>query len=281
MCATRPMLSANGPDVSPVVWLRKLSLTVSVDARQIAGGHQKFINAAESALASHCLPCRRGLWVVRGSMMAVEGGEFLLSQHRPPRAHLSKPLHPSFAILSLETGRLPDQEKSLGRQDRVDASNEVLLLPPLKMVEGLANPYDMDRLVPRVDGLNKILATEVNRTGKSVQFRSGHFQRRLRDVDADVAGDARALLAPELTRWLFRTLCPKKRTAAALRTRACRGAGHRPPGAPYNFDPRPFDRSQVLSQRVLDRFPSASASLAGLPRVCSHSSHSLGASFMK
>ena len=92
-------------------------------------------------------------------MVAVEGGEFIVSHHRPPRAHLSKPLHPSFAILPLKTGRLPDQEKSLGRQDRVDTPNEVLLLAPLEMVKRLANPDDMDRLVPCVDGLNKTLAT--------------------------------------------------------------------------------------------------------------------------
>ena len=75
----------------------------------------------------------------------------------------------------------------------MDTPNEVLLLAPLEMVKRLANPYDMDRLVPCVDGLNKTLATEINRTRKGVQFRPGHFQRRLRDVDADVAGDARAL----------------------------------------------------------------------------------------
>jgi hypothetical protein len=92
-------------------------------------------------------------------MVAVEGGEFVVSQHWPPWAHLSKPLHPSFAILALKTGRLPDQEKSLGRQDRVNAPNKVLLLAPLEMVRRLANPYDMDRLVPCVDGLNKTLAT--------------------------------------------------------------------------------------------------------------------------
>src|SRR5580698_5669394 len=112
-------------------------------------------------------------------MVAVEGGEFVVSHHRPPRAHLSKPLHPPFAILPRETGRLPDQEKSLARQDRVDAPNEVLLLAPLEMVKRLANPYDMNRLVPRVEGLNKILATEIRRARKGVQFCPGHFQRRL------------------------------------------------------------------------------------------------------
>ena len=54
----------NGPDIQPIVWLRTLSPAVSVNARQIAGRHQKFINVAEADLAPHRRPCRCRLRIV-------------------------------------------------------------------------------------------------------------------------------------------------------------------------------------------------------------------------
>ena len=44
-----------------------------------------------------------------------------------------------------------------------------------EMVKRLADPYDINRFVPRVDGLNKILATQIDGTGKGAQFRLGRF----------------------------------------------------------------------------------------------------------
>ncbi len=57
-------------------------------------------------------------------MVAVKRGEFLLGNGRPFRAQLPETLHPSLAILSLETCWLPGQEEPSGRKQCPDAAHE-------------------------------------------------------------------------------------------------------------------------------------------------------------
>ena len=111
-------------------------------------------------------------------MVVVKGGELIIGHHRPPWAHLSKPLHPVFAILAVQTSGLPDEEKPVGWEDRAGTPEKFLLCAPPKMVKRLTDPYDMDRFVPRLDGFDKILAPQINWAGEAIQLLPGDFQRR-------------------------------------------------------------------------------------------------------
>ena len=96
--------------------------------------------------------------------MAFEGGKFLIGHHRPFGAQPVKPFKPALAVLPLKTSWFPDKEEAIARKQSSNAAHEILLFRRVQVVKGLANPYDMDRFVPSVDRLDKVLTAEVNGT---------------------------------------------------------------------------------------------------------------------
>ena len=118
-------------------------------------------------------------------MVGVEGRELVVSDRRPFRAQPPKSLHPPFAILALETGRVPDQEDPVARKQRTNAPHEVLLRISAQMLKRLANPDDVNRLVPVRNRLDEILAAKVDGTAQTAKIALGDVKGRLRNIDAD------------------------------------------------------------------------------------------------
>ena len=87
--------------------------------------------------------------------MAIKGGKFFISHHRPLGPQSSKPFEPSLAILTIKTGGFPDQEEPVVGKQRLNAPHKILLFPGTEMVKGLTNPCDMDRFIPGIDASTK------------------------------------------------------------------------------------------------------------------------------
>jgi hypothetical protein len=80
----------------------------SFAAASSSKGPNCFLYALESGFATHRHSDRGGLGVVGSATVAIEGGKFLVCSHRPLGPQPREPLKPPLAILSLNTGRLPD-----------------------------------------------------------------------------------------------------------------------------------------------------------------------------
>ena len=87
--------------------------------------------------------------------------------------------------LALETGRLPDQEDPVARKQRTNAPHEVLLCISAQMLKRLANPDDVNQLVPVRNRLDEILAAKVDGTAQTAKIAPGDVKGRLRNIDAD------------------------------------------------------------------------------------------------
>ena len=73
----------------------------TVNARPLPWASEKLVGLPKASFTSHPLPRRRSFGVVRRAMMAFERSEFFIGYCWPLRSHLTEPLHPAFAILTL------------------------------------------------------------------------------------------------------------------------------------------------------------------------------------
>ena len=130
-----------------------------IDARQLIWCSEKLVRLFEARLAGHRRPCQRSFGEVGRAMMAVEGSELVIGYCWPLRSHLTKPLHPAFAILTFETGWLPDQEQAVRREKAPNLSHERSFIRSPEMVQRLADPDHVEWTVPNIDCLDEVLTT--------------------------------------------------------------------------------------------------------------------------
>jgi hypothetical protein len=112
-------------------------------------------------------------------MMAIERSEFFIGYCWPLRSHLTEPFHPSFAILTFETGRLPDQKQAITRKKTFDLFRECSFLRRAEMVERLADPDHIKRTLPSINCLDEILTAKFDWKGNRRKCVLCDVERRL------------------------------------------------------------------------------------------------------
>jgi|SRR5580704_11863323 hypothetical protein len=125
-------------------------------------------------------------------MMAIERSEFFIGYCWPLRPHLTESFHPTVAVLTFETRRLPDQKQSITRKMAFDPSHKGSFLRRAEMVERLADPDHVKWTLPSLNCLDEILTAKFDWTSKRGKGVPCDVQRGLGNVDADVASDAGA-----------------------------------------------------------------------------------------
>ena len=125
-------------------------------------------------------------------MMAIERSEFFVGYCWPLRPHLTESFHPTVAVLTFETRRLPDQKQSITRKMAFDPCHKGSFLRRAEMVERLADPDHVKWTLPSLNCLDEILTAKFDWTSKRGKGVPCDIQRGLGNVDADVASDAGA-----------------------------------------------------------------------------------------
>ena len=68
----------------------------------------------------------------------------------------------------------------------MDAPHKVPLFGGAEVMKGLADPDNIERLVPGVDRVDEVLIAEINRTGQGPKRFTGDFKGWSRDIDSDI-----------------------------------------------------------------------------------------------
>ena len=134
--------------------------------RQLVWCGEKLVGLLKASFTSHPFPCRRSFGVVRRAMMAIERSEFFIGYCWPLRPHLTESFHPTVAVLTFETRRLPDQKQSITWKMAFDPSHKGSFLRRAEMVERLADPDHVKWTLPSLNCLDEILTAKFDWTSK-------------------------------------------------------------------------------------------------------------------
>src|SRR5207247_1894017 len=110
-----------------------------------------------------------------------------------------------------------------------------------EVMKGLADPDNIERLVPGGDGLDEVLTAQINRTGQGPERFTGDFEGWPRDVDSNIAAN------PRPKPWQGHRQDRQTQTDRALRRPAPDAEPRTLLYAPYSSGPRPSDTSPDLS----------------------------------
>ena len=111
---------------------------------------------------THGLPDIGCFRKIRQANVTIHFGKFLVRHGAEKRPASRKAIEPLATVFLFQQRRFPDHEDTILFHCPVHVSHKLKLISLLQMVQGHANPHEVDRRGPRPQGLGEVETMQVN-----------------------------------------------------------------------------------------------------------------------